>query len=352
MTLAVAGGGTAGHVVPGLAVLEEWRRLLPKAELFFIGAEGGFEQALTQEAAVELVELPSTPFARQGLAGKARAGVNLLRATIAARVLLRERDAAFVLGLGGYASAPALAAARWCGIPSALHEANVQPGLGNRLSAHSVDRIYLGWAETAARFPRSACQVVGNPLPSSRLPADSDLDRPRREGPPRILVMGGSEGSPQINAEAPRLLDEAQRRGYRFEVRHLSGLGDRTAVERAYAAAGIEAAVDSFVPNLAELYRESEAAISTAGAFTLAELEAWGLPALLAPLVTAANRHQDVNAQAFAQRTGAVLEWSADGVAILLERYSESSGASRTAPARDAAEPARVLAQACLELLA
>lgn len=349
LTLAVAGGGTAGHVIPGLAVLEEWRRTVPGVELFFIGGSGGFEDRLTADAGFELVRLPSSPFARQGLAGKGRSGLNALRAAVAARRLLLERRPAFVLGFGGYPSAPALAAARWCGIAAALHEANVEPGLGNRLSARFVDRIFLGWKETETKFANGNSILVGNPLPQSRLPSAEDAHRAPRGGPARILVTGGSEGSPQLNAEAPKLLGETRRQGQDLAVTHLCGWGNPETIAQSYQDQGVSARVESLVDNLADLYRECDAVISTAGAFTLAELAAWRLPALLAPLESAANRHQHANATAFAERTGAELEWSSAAVARML-------ALQRTEPAIGAESPhqpnaAKALAAACLAML-
>jgi UDP-N-acetylglucosamine--N-acetylmuramyl-(pentapeptide) pyrophosphoryl-undecaprenol N-acetylglucosamine transferase len=333
-----------------LAVLEQWRLTCPEADLCFIGGSDGFEGQLTRDAGFELVQLPSSPFARQDWTGKARAGFNAVRSVGAARSLLRNRRPALVLGLGGYPSPPALLAARVCGIASALHEANVEPGLGNRLSSRLADRIFLGWEETRKHFPAGKCAVIGNPLPRSHIPSPEDLVRAPRKGPPRILVIGGSEGSPHLNAEAPNLLGAAQRKGMRFFVRHVCGWGDPAAITRSYAVNGVSAAVESFAANPADLYRQADAVIATAGAFTLAELAVWKRPTLLAPLVTAANRHQDANAAAFAGRSGALLQWSVESVAALLneETFPLSDALSVAAHPANAA---KALAEACLEMI-
>ena len=350
LTLAVAGGGTAGHVIPGLAVFEQWRRLAPQAEVLFLGGKGGFEERFVPPAGIELIRLPSSPFARQRLGGKLLAGVNAGRATLTALKLFRERRPGFVLGLGGYASAPAMAAARWAGIPCALHEANVEPGLGNRLTARLVDCIFVGWRETGACFSGAPTELVGNPLPHDRLPGAARA--PRKAGGPRVLALGGSEGSPQLNERAPELLARTQSLlGRTIEVHHVCGWGDRAAVEARYREAGVKARVDEFVEHVAALYADCDVAVVTAGSFTLAELTAWRIPALLAPLEGAAARHQHANAAAFAARTGALLEWDPRGLAALLaspEALAEAAARMGRAFEEGAAES---LARACLELI-
>lgn len=350
VTLAVAGGGTAGHVVPGLAVLEEWRRLAPEADFLFLGGEGGFEERFTSMAGVELVRLPSSPFARQGRRGKARAAFNAVRATAAALRLFRTRRPALALGFGGYASAPALAAASLAGIPSALHEANLRPGLGNRLSARWVDKVFLGWRETDERLDNPHCQFVGNPLPRSRLPPGGRTMN--GSGLPRVLVLGGSEGSPELNERAPALLGAVQRLLSRpLRVLHVCGWGEKAAVESLYRAESVEARVDCFVEKVEDLYGECDFAVATAGSFTLAELAAWRIPALLAPLEGAAGRHQHANAEAFAARSDALLHWEPALVADLLHAPEKlQRAADRMGRAFDQGA-AETLARACLEMI-
>jgi UDP-N-acetylglucosamine--N-acetylmuramyl-(pentapeptide) pyrophosphoryl-undecaprenol N-acetylglucosamine transferase len=295
--IAIAGGGTAGHICLGLEVLRAYRRK-PGVEGIWIGCESGLESRLVPASGERLETIPGLPFAREAWKGKLAAASSILRGIPAARRLLRLERTQLVIGVGGYASISACLAARSLGLPVVLHEANAEPGLANKLLARFAQHICCGFEEAAALFGGRPVTVTGTP--SSTPGTDAPAMPP---APPfRFLVAGGSLGSPFLNREAPRLF--ASLAGENVTVRHLAGFSDRDAVARAYADAGVEARVDPFIHDMSPVYAEADFVISCAGAMTLAELSCLGLPSLLVPLGNAANDHQSANARAYAKRTG------------------------------------------------
>lgn len=294
--IAIAGGGTAGHICLGLEVLRAYRRK-PGLDGFWIGCEHGLESRLVPANGERLETIPGLPFAREAWRGKLAAASSIARGIPAARHLLRRERTQIVIGVGGYASISACLAARSLGLPVVLHEANAEPGLANKVLARFAQHICCGFEEAAAQFGGRPVTVTGTPSTvSSNSPAWS------AEPPFRFLVAGGSLGSPFLNREAPRLF--ASLAGENFTVRHLAGFSDHDAVAQAYADSGVGARVDPFVHEMSSVYAEADFVISCAGAMTLAELSCLGLPSLLVPLGNAANDHQAANARAYAKRTG------------------------------------------------
>jgi UDP-N-acetylglucosamine--N-acetylmuramyl-(pentapeptide) pyrophosphoryl-undecaprenol N-acetylglucosamine transferase len=344
-------------VTTGIAVLEEYRNLYPEAELFFLGGAFGFESRLAPAHGFRLVALPSSPFMRQGLTGRVRAGLNFLRAAWAARRVLREEAPDLVLGLGGYASAGGVLAARLLGIPVVIHEANVIPGLANRLLSPLADRVFVAWEETLSRFSRGQALLTGNPVSREII----ELAPPAaREGEVlRVLVAGGSEGSPFLNERIPVLLGDVRRAGVKLDVLHQCGGGGAAAIAAEYRRQGVEARVERFLHNMAAAYAEADFAVCCAGAITLSELAVRGLPALVAPLGSAAEDHQTPNAVAYSRLTGALHRspavWDDGGVAAELAALLQDRKAlaQLSARARAAAKPeaARAILDACEAML-
>lgn len=312
--VALAGGGTAGHVFPLLAVAAAYRVLRPDVLLLFLGAEGGDECRLAAQAGLECVALPAAPLFGVGPLGQLRAAWRVLRAQRAARTLLAARQIDLVIGSGGYVSAAPLLAARRLGLATAIIEPNVAPGLTNRLLGRLVDRVYLGATAAQAHFAAARRRVTGVPVRPGLIARTT----PRPPGPPRVLVTGGSGGSGFLNRAVPPLLAALGARGGALAVRHQSGGSDAEAVAAAYARLALPAQVEPFIDDMAAAYAWADVAIAAAGAVTLAELAAVGLPALVVPLSTASEDHQTANARAFAAaglgRWCAESEWDRDAL--------------------------------------
>jgi UDP-N-acetylglucosamine--N-acetylmuramyl-(pentapeptide) pyrophosphoryl-undecaprenol N-acetylglucosamine transferase len=314
--LAIACGGTAGHVHPALAVAEAWRRLVPAVDLVFVGTAEGFAARVVPAHGHRLVTVRAAPFFRVGVGGKLRAVTSTLAGTIDARRVLRRERVGLVLGFGGYATAPVALAARSLAIPIVLHEANAVAGMANVLVGKVADGVLLGCETARASFGGRGI-VTGIPLRPEFLAAP-----PRRawtgNGVFRILVAGGSEGSALLDARVPAVLARVrarclaiqarslanQARSLAIEVQHQVGDGDRQSVEAAYATAGIPALITPFIDDMAAAYERADLAIVSAGAVTLVEVATMGLPVVIAPLPSAALDHQSANARAFAAVTG------------------------------------------------
>jgi UDP-N-acetylglucosamine--N-acetylmuramyl-(pentapeptide) pyrophosphoryl-undecaprenol N-acetylglucosamine transferase len=357
--IAIAAGGTAGHVTAGLAVAEAYRAEFDDVSVCFIGTEQGLESRMIPDAGHELELVAGTPLAGETFGGKLKAVWNMGVGAVQARRVLSRSGARLVIGFGGYASSGALLAARSLGLRIAIHESNVVLGMTNRLLGRLADRTYLGFESTARE--NSEARVTGNPVrgeitecAARKAERSADWDRPAR-----VAVLGGSLGSKFLNARAADLLGRVAELGAGVEVRHQAGDVDLDSIRRTYAQAGVTANVTPFISDMGEVYRWADFAVTSAGALTLAELAASGLPALLIPLRGSAGDHQVANARAFAGATGgwwvAEQDWDAETlaprVASLLLGVEEWESASKRV--RELATPgaARAMVQDCEELM-
>lgn len=358
--LVIACGGSGGHVQPALAVADAWQRRVAGVEPLLVGPDEPAVAAAARAAGHRFACLPAAPFARQGPYARMRA---LALATLGAarhgRRLLRDERATLVLGFGGYASAPAIVAARSLGIPVLLHEANATAGLANRLGARLTSGVLLGFAQAAADFPAPR-RVTGTPL----RPAIAALAAVRRAPPAPgatrlVLVAGGSLGSTFLDHRVPEALARVRAAGCTIEVLHQVGLGDVAATRAAYAAARVPAQVVAEIDDVAAAYARADAAVVSAGAVTLAEIAAAGIPAVVVPLASAAHDHQTANARAFAAATGAAwfaeADWRDDAVAACLDdvlaaadAWLRASAGVRRCARADATD---AVVDACLETL-
>lgn len=310
-----AGGGSGGHVFPGLAVARELEERGWRAA--WIGSRHGMESRLLEERGVEYHGLAARPVVGRGLFGRLRAGWTLLRSAVAARGLLRRLGAAVVVGTGGYVSAPAVLGARLAGVPVVLVEPNAEPGAANRFLSRWAAEACLGQppeTETGSGVVQGDawhCPVThtGVPVRSEFFAVAPHL--PFGE-PLRVLVLGGSQGALQIN----RLLPEAVAALRRSDglgplwILHQAGARHVGSAQDAWAEAGVDTVrtgawrpegetvqvkVRSFLDDVAGAMAESHLVVSRAGAITLAEICAAGRPSLLLPLALAGG-HQEANA--------------------------------------------------------
>jgi UDP-N-acetylglucosamine--N-acetylmuramyl-(pentapeptide) pyrophosphoryl-undecaprenol N-acetylglucosamine transferase len=307
LRIVVAGGGTGGHVYPGIAVVERLQTLV-NTQALFVGTRGGVEERILARAGCDHELLPGYGLRRATL-GRKIASPFVLAATVAraSRVLSAFRPD-IVLGTGGYASAAVVVASMMLRIPRVLQEQNSVPGLVNRTLARHANLMLLAYDESRAHLPAdTAVRVVGNPLRRMPTPTRAEgaaffrLDPAR----PTVLVIGGSRGAHSLNiAGAEAAAQLAPARGVQFVI--LCGARDRGEVERISAAADLRVRVLDYLDEVHFAYALADVAVARAGASSVFELALFGVPTVFVPYPYAADAHQEHNASPLA-RTGAAV---------------------------------------------
>lgn len=304
-TYVIAGGYTAGHLTPGFAVAEELRQRHPHLDVLFAGRTDAAEAEFVRQSGLSFLALPAYPWVSQGAGVRARSLAVMLPAVWAARRRFREVGAVGLLSLGSFAVfAPALAA-RSLGLPLTVFEPNARFGLANRLLRPLAGQVLASKLfEAGTQTGRARCEIVGVPLRSAMQALTG-----RRPDPPageaRLLVLGGSLGSPFLNARAPGLARRLASVGIDLRVTHQCGRGaDAAAVLAAYNRAGVRAVVAPFFDPIAPVLATADYVLTAAGAVTLHEIAAAGVPLAVTPLSAGAGAHQYANAEAFGRATG------------------------------------------------
>ena len=360
----IAGGGTAGHVLPGISIAQQIvAGGAPREAVHFVGSARGVETRLVTEAGFGLTALPGRGLQRRLALSNVTAAIGLLRAFAEALVVLRRRRPAVVLGLGGYASAACGAAAALLRVPLVITEQNAVPGLANRL----LSRFATGAATAfeATDLPRATW--TGNPVRTEVLAADRTSGRAAARaalgvGSERrlVAVFGGSLGSRSINEAVAGASEIWQDRGD-LHIRHIAGrrdhdeLAGRAAPDRG-SALGYD--LIAYEDDMATVYAAADIVVSRSGATTVAELAAAGVPAVLVPLPGAPGDHQTANARRLVEAGGAVIVSDAelDGTRLAAEvdallddpdRLSAMAGAAAALARPDAARAVVDLIERC-----
>jgi UDP-N-acetylglucosamine--N-acetylmuramyl-(pentapeptide) pyrophosphoryl-undecaprenol N-acetylglucosamine transferase len=305
----LAGGGTGGHLFPGLAVVEELLRRRSSIEVLYVGTERGIEARVIPARGERLELLDVAPLKGQSKLKLLKSVGLLPRAMGQAASIVRSFKPDLVIGVGGYASGPMLAAAAALGVPTAILEQNVQVGLTNRMLSPLVGRAYVSFGETAARFRDGRVRVAGNPIRKELVAAATRarIDPLGFESRSRdILVLGGSQGARSLNELVPEALARAGLAERGVRVVHQTGESMKGEVEARYAGLEVDAKVEPFIADMADAYQRAALVIARAGASTVAELCAVGRPAILVPFPHAADDHQTKNAKAL-EAEGAVI---------------------------------------------
>lgn len=301
--MVIAGGGTGGHLFPGVAIAEEFLRRDPEHRVLFIGTERGLEMKMLGK-----MGLPLRTLNVEGLKGRGPWKVLASLCKIPGSLLvsfriLRAFRPAVVVGVGGYASGPAVLAARLMGLKTAIAEQNALPGLTNRILGRVVDRIFVTFPASLQWFPRGRTRVTGNPIRAAFL---ADRAKPGERDPRfTLLIFGGSQGAHAINHRVMEALDTLAplKDGIRFI--HQTGERDREEVAEAYRRKGFSAEVFPFILDMADAYRKADLLLCRAGATSIAEITAGGKAAILIPFPFAVNDHQTRNAELLAREGAA-----------------------------------------------
>jgi len=317
LRLLVAGGGTGGHLYPGIAVAEEVKTATG-GEAVFVGTARGLETRLVPAAGFPLELVTVSGLKRMGLRGLLRGLIRLPGAFIESARILRRHNPDVVLGVGGYASGPLVFAAALLGYPTAIQEQNSQPGFTNRVLGKLVRRVFVAFDDAAARFAGRKVRRVGNPV------RRSFLDRVAAGAPTEdgraVVILGGSQGSRAVNELAAGMVRVLDARGRLPPIIHQTGADQLNEMQVTYAAHGYEGRVElrPFIDDMPAVLSKAAVCIARAGALTLAELAIMRRPAILIPLPTAADDHQTMNARAFERAGAAVLLPQAEATATRL----------------------------------
>jgi UDP-N-acetylglucosamine--N-acetylmuramyl-(pentapeptide) pyrophosphoryl-undecaprenol N-acetylglucosamine transferase len=332
MRAILAGGGTGGHVIPALAIANQLKKEY-SAEILFIGTARGIENRLVPAAGYPLQLVRVGALKNVNLLTRAKTALDLPRAIWDAGRMLNEFAPDVVIGVGGYASGPAMLAAVVKHIPTLAFEPNVVPGFANRLVARFVSAAAVHFEETAKYFRHG--EVTGVPVRQ----AFFDI-LPKRGGTPTLLVFGGSQGAHAINAALFRCLPVLQREAPGIHIIHQTGERDYNDALAAYERMGESAEVFKFIEDMPAAFARADLVVCRSGASTVAEIAAAGKAAVFVPFPRAADDHQRVNAEALAKHGAAVVVeesklegvWLAETIAALLqdtERLQKMGQAAR-----------------------
>jgi len=334
MRAILAGGGTGGHVIPALAIADELKKNY-SAESLFIGTARGIENRLVPAAGYPLQLVRVGALKNVSLMTRAKTAFDLPRALWDASRMLNEFAPDVVIGVGGYASGPAMLAAVVKHIPTLAFEPNVVPGFANRIVARFVSGAAVHFEETAKYFRHA--EVTG--VPVRRAFFEIPVNR-GAAAPPTLLVFGGSQGAHAINEAMIRCLPELQRQAPGIHIIHQTGERDYNDALAAYQSLGESAEVFKFIQDMPAAFARADLVVCRSGASTVAEITAAGKPAIFVPFPRAADDHQRINAEALAREGAAVVVeelkldgvWLAESIAALLgdpRRLEQMSAAAR-----------------------
>ena len=305
MKIIIAGGGTGGHLFPGIAIAEEVMKRDRNNRVLFVGTERGIEKRVLPGLGLDLALIDVAGIKGKGLTSKIGALAKLPRSFLQSGRIIRAFGPDMVLGVGGYASGPAVLTAHLMGLKTAVAEQNAFPGITNRILGHFVDKIFVTFPESADFFPRGKSLYTGNPI---RAAFSAALANPVEAGVDRkfnLLIFGGSQGARAINQAALAALDHLAEIKEKLHIIHQTGAQDLDEVNAAYKSRGFDAEVHSFIMDMPRIYGQANLLVCRAGATSIAEMTASGRASILIPYPYAANDHQTKNAEVLARAEAA-----------------------------------------------
>lgn len=286
--IVIMAGGTGGHVFPGIALAQAFAQ--KGITTHWLGTQGGLEADWVAQANIPFSAITIKGLRGNGVKGWLMAPINILRAFIQARKILKQQAPGLVIGMGGFVCGPGGLAARALGINLYLHEQNAIAGLTNKLLLPFAKRVFCGFKPQ--NLSSKKLEVIGNPVRASI----ESVPLLEANQPANLLVMGGSRGAQALNQAVPAALSLIPKAN-RPSVVHQTGKNSVESTQQAYQKAGVEARVEPFIDDMAQAYRQASVVVARAGALTVAELMASARPAILVPFPYAVDDHQTANAQ-------------------------------------------------------
>jgi len=303
--LIITGGGTGGHLFPGIALAQAMMQNRPGCEVLYIGTERKVDKTALTGLGFTTMTIRSQGIKGKSLPAKMKAVLQQPYALIESARIIREFKPDLVFGVGGYVTVPVILAARLLGVTTCIHEQNSIPGLANRLLGYTAHRIFISIPGSEKYFPAAKTLLSGNPVRSSIIKAAVRMDRKLYHEPLTLLILGGSQGARRLNS---LVLEAAEKSLVEMSPRpniiHQTGEHDVAQVREKYAELGIKARVQAFFYDMAEVYSQADLLISRAGATTLAELTVFHKPVILVPYPYAADNHQEINGRYLVEAGG------------------------------------------------
>jgi len=310
--LIVTGGGTGGHLFPGISLAQGMLRSYPGCEVLFIGTERKVDKT-----ALSNLGFKTTTIKSQGIKGKSFLAIlkALFQQPLAiweAVKIIKKFKPDLVFGVGGYVTGPVILAARLMGVATCIHEQNSIPGLANKLLGYIANKIFVSLPGSEKYFPASKTLLSGNPVRANIVRASMKA-KPKSSQEPTLLILGGSQGARRLNS---LMLEAVENCLANLSpppiIIHQTGGHDEDHVRAKYKELGVLAKVQAFYSDMAEIYSEADLIISRAGATTLAELTVFQKPVILIPFPYAADNHQEINGRYMVDAGAAVMFSQAD----------------------------------------
>jgi len=357
MKVIIAGGGTGGHLFPGIAIAEEILRRDQASSILFIGTQRGLEKRVLGNMGFNLHTLDVEGIKGRGIAKALSAILKIPRSLVESYRLIRSFCPDIVIGVGGYASGPAVMTARLMGIKTAIAEQNALPGITNRILGKIVDRIFLTFPETKKWFPEKKTIASGNPVRAAFLAGIREAGK--SAGKFTLLIFGGSQGAHSINLAVLDSLTYLTKIKDQLKVIHQTGSADLDSILLNYQSRGIDAEVLPFIMDMAQAFRSADLLICRAGATSIAEITASGKASVLIPFPHAVNDHQTKNAEALVKAGAAVLirekDISGKTLAETIEKFYHHPELIREMEARSAslgnARAAADIVDICIDMV-
>jgi UDP-N-acetylglucosamine--N-acetylmuramyl-(pentapeptide) pyrophosphoryl-undecaprenol N-acetylglucosamine transferase len=320
--IVIAGGGTGGHLFPGIAIAEEFIKRDPHSRVIFIGTKKGIEHRLLGSLGYELKEIDVEGLKGRGFKALIKGMYAIPNSMWQSRCILKAFAPDVVIGVGGYASGPSVIVACLMGIPSAIAEQNALAGNTNRILGKFVRKVFLTYEQSKNMFAAGKVLVTGNPVRAAFAAGLGPANRPKVRR--RILIFGGSQGAAAINKTVVAMLPLLQKIKDKVSVVHQTGERDLVMAKQAYKQYGIEAEVSPFIVDMVSAYAASDLIICRAGATSLAEITVAGKASILIPFPFAANDHQTLNAKAMVEAGAAAMIQEGDLTAEKLYSFVEN----------------------------
>ncbi|MDJ0987760.1 MAG: undecaprenyldiphospho-muramoylpentapeptide beta-N-acetylglucosaminyltransferase [Desulfobacterales bacterium] len=327
LRIVIAGGGTGGHLFPGLAIAQEFMARNKDNTVVFVSTGNPLERSVLSQTDFRLESVTAEGIKGRGMWNQAKSALKIPKGIIEALRILKSVNPDLTLGLGSYSAGPVVVGAWLLRTKIVLHEQNILPGITNRILARFADRIYVSFDDTKAQFAPHKIRLTGNPVRKELLNHHNGEAVAPGDDKFCVLIVGGSQGAHRINTTMIEALSHlTQKEGLYFI--HQTGSGDEQMVAEAYERENVAAKVQSFFRQMGPLYRQADLIICRAGATTVAEVTAMGKAVIFIPFPFAADDHQTLNAATLVAKGAAEMvhekELQADALAQKIEFYASS----------------------------